>query len=103
MITLDGYAASHRAVAKLKEVGTLPRRVRVRSCNFEQRGRARSSPDKAANPADARIQAFRDGGDAQSDAQVATGIVATPSGKRYNIVKEDGDAFGDAVFMGSTG
>jgi transposase-like protein len=23
-ITLDGYAASHRAVAKLKEVGTLP-------------------------------------------------------------------------------
>src|SRR5271165_5713244 len=29
---------------------------------FEQRGRARSSPDKAANPADARIQAIRDGG-----------------------------------------
>src|ERR1700680_2489646 len=25
VITLDGYAASHRAVAKLKEVGTLPR------------------------------------------------------------------------------
>jgi hypothetical protein len=25
-------------------------------------GRARSSPDKAANPADARIQAIRDGG-----------------------------------------
>ncbi len=34
MITLDGYAASHRAVAKLKEVGTLPRRVRVRSCKY---------------------------------------------------------------------
>ena len=32
VITLDGYAASHRAVAKLKEVGTLPRRVQVRSC-----------------------------------------------------------------------
>ncbi len=32
VITLDGYAASHRAVAKLKEVGTLPRRVRVRGC-----------------------------------------------------------------------
>src|ERR1700746_1377576 len=32
VITLDGYAASHCAVAKLKEVGTLPRRVRVRSC-----------------------------------------------------------------------
>ena len=34
MITLDGYAASHRAVAKLKELGTLPRRVRVRSCKY---------------------------------------------------------------------
>ena len=29
VITLDGYSASHRAVAKLKEVGTLPRQ-RVR-------------------------------------------------------------------------
>ena len=34
VITLDGYAASHRAVAKLKEVGTLPHRVRVRSCKY---------------------------------------------------------------------
>ena len=34
VITLDGYAASHRAVAKLKEIGTLPRRVRVRSCKY---------------------------------------------------------------------
>jgi transposase-like protein len=34
VITLDGYAASHRAVAKLKEVGTLPRSVRVRSCKY---------------------------------------------------------------------
>ena len=34
VITLDGYAASHRAVDKLKEVGTLPRRVRVRSCKY---------------------------------------------------------------------
>jgi len=34
VITLDGYAASHRAVAKLKEVGTLPRRVQVRSCKY---------------------------------------------------------------------
>ena len=31
---MDGYAASHRAVAKLKEVGTVPRRVRVRSCKY---------------------------------------------------------------------
>src|SRR5690348_4724347 len=34
VITLDGYAASHRAVAKLKAVGTLPHRVRVRSCKY---------------------------------------------------------------------
>src|ERR1700730_7049361 len=30
VITLDGYAASHRAVDKLKTSGTLPRRVQVR-------------------------------------------------------------------------
>jgi hypothetical protein len=41
VITLDGYAASHRAVAKLK---------------------ARPPADKAAGPADARVQAIRDGG-----------------------------------------
>src|SRR6201997_5436397 len=34
VITLDGYAASQRAVAKLKEVGTLPRRVRIRSSKY---------------------------------------------------------------------
>ena len=34
MITLDGYAASRRAVAKLKEVGTLPRRLRIRSSKY---------------------------------------------------------------------
>ena len=34
VITLDGYAASHRAVAKLKEVGTLPQRVCVRSSKY---------------------------------------------------------------------
>jgi transposase-like protein len=34
VITLDGYAASHRAVAELKTTGTLPRRVRVRSCKY---------------------------------------------------------------------
>ena len=34
VITLDGYAASHRAVAQLKEVGTLPRRVRIRSSQY---------------------------------------------------------------------
>jgi transposase-like protein len=34
VITLDGYAASLRAVAQLKEVGTLPRRVRIRSSQY---------------------------------------------------------------------
>jgi transposase-like protein len=34
VITLDGYAASHRAVAKLKEIGTLPSRVRIRSSKY---------------------------------------------------------------------
>ena len=34
MITLDGYAASHRAVDKLKTSGILPRRVQVRSCKY---------------------------------------------------------------------
>src|SRR4030081_1848367 len=34
VITLDGYAASHRAVAELKAAGMLPRRVRVRSSKY---------------------------------------------------------------------
>ena len=34
VITLDGYAATHRAVAKLKTSGILPLRVQVRSCKY---------------------------------------------------------------------
>jgi putative transposase len=34
VITLDGYAASHRAVAQLKTSEILPRRVQVRSCKY---------------------------------------------------------------------
>ena len=34
VITLDGYAASHRAVDKLKAAGRLPTRVRVRSSKY---------------------------------------------------------------------
>ncbi len=33
-ITLDAYAASHRAVAELKDGGELPKRVRVRSSKY---------------------------------------------------------------------
>jgi transposase-like protein len=34
VITLDAYAASHRAVRELKSEGQLPRRVRLRSCKY---------------------------------------------------------------------
>jgi putative transposase len=34
MITLDAYAASHRAVRDLKSEGWLPKRVRVRSSKY---------------------------------------------------------------------
>jgi transposase-like protein len=34
VITLDGYAASHRTVAKLKAAGTLPGRVQVRFSKY---------------------------------------------------------------------
>ena len=34
VITLDGYAASHRAIRELKSTGRLSRRVRVRSCKY---------------------------------------------------------------------
>ncbi len=36
-ITLDAYAASHRAVAELKDSGELPKRVIVRSSKYKQR------------------------------------------------------------------
>src|SRR5258707_11771030 len=60
-ITLDAYAASHRAVSQLKEIGRLPRRVQIRSSKYlNKRSRARPSPDQTANPTDAWIQAIRD-------------------------------------------
>jgi transposase-like protein len=34
VITLDAYAASHRAVRELKAEGRMPKRVRVRSSKF---------------------------------------------------------------------
>ena len=36
VITLDAYAASHRAVRELKSEGPLPQRVRVRSSKFKR-------------------------------------------------------------------
>ena len=63
VITLDGYArlASGGRQTERGWNATAPRTGAILQV-FEQRGRARSSPDKAANPADARIQAIRDGG-----------------------------------------
>src|SRR6202008_289962 len=63
VITLDGYAGSHRAAAQPKEGGTLPRRLRIRSSQYlnnvvEQDHRR----IKQRIGADARIQAIRDGG-----------------------------------------
>jgi transposase-like protein len=72
VITLDGYAASHRAVDKLKTSGTLPRRVQVRSCKYlNKRDRARSPANKATGQADPRVQAIRDGG--HDDSRYRTG------------------------------
>src|SRR5437016_1090902 len=34
VITLDGYAASHRAIRELKSTGRMCRRLRVRSCKY---------------------------------------------------------------------
>jgi transposase-like protein len=34
VVTLDAYAASHRAMAELKSTGTMPRRVRIRSSKY---------------------------------------------------------------------
>ena len=59
VITVDGYAASHRA-QNLRNL-TAPRTSAILQI-FEQCDRARSPANKAANPADARVQALRDGG-----------------------------------------
>ena len=34
VITLDAYAASHRAISELKSAGTIPHRVRIRSSKY---------------------------------------------------------------------
>src|SRR5438876_6875634 len=52
-ITLDAYAASHRAVTDLKATGELPKRVRVRTSKYlnntieqdHRRDKATASPD----------------------------------------------------------
>src|SRR6201997_1585812 len=63
VITLDGYAASHRVVRRIESRRhlTAPGTDPVLQV-LEQRHRTRPSPDQTANPADARIQAIQDGG-----------------------------------------
>ena len=56
VITLDAYAASHRAVADLKTGGKMPKRVRVRSSKFlNERNRARPPPCQTTGSCNARI------------------------------------------------
>ena len=66
-ITLDAYAASHRAVREMKETGELPRRVKVRSSQYlnnlieqdHRRIKQRIRPMLGFKRADAGIQTFR--------------------------------------------
>jgi transposase-like protein len=55
VITLDGYAASHRAVAKLKSSGLLPSRVQLRSCKYLNNVIEQDHRRITANLADARV------------------------------------------------
>ena len=62
-VTLDAYAASHRAVADLKESGELPKRVRVAQQQVpEQPDRARLPKNQTAVAADAGAEELSDGG-----------------------------------------
>src|SRR5215471_12095280 len=59
-ITLDAYAASHRAVREMKEEGELPRRVKVRSSQYlNNLIRTGPSASETTDPADARVQTIR--------------------------------------------
>jgi transposase-like protein len=54
-ITLDAYAASHRAVREMKDEGELPRRVQVRSSRYLPG----PSPRETTDAADARVKTIR--------------------------------------------
>jgi transposase-like protein len=57
-ITLDAYAASHRAVADLKKTGELAKRVRVRSRQYLNHTSNRTTPREAATRPDAGTAGF---------------------------------------------
>jgi hypothetical protein len=67
VITLDGYAASHQAVAKLKTSGILPRRVQVRSC---------SGVNASSNSDSPSLSGSERHGAATGDAKYITAIIA---------------------------
>jgi len=58
-ITLDAYAASHRAVREMKEDGELPCRVKVRFSQYLNNLVEQDHRREATNPADAGIKAIR--------------------------------------------
>jgi transposase-like protein len=59
VMTLHGYATSHRAVAKLKAVGTLPYRLQVHSRKYLNNVIEQDQPPgKTASPANARVPAI---------------------------------------------
>jgi hypothetical protein len=62
-ITLDAYAASHRAVAQMKQAGELPKRVKVRSSKYlnksEQHHRTGPPAREATASPDARTEELR--------------------------------------------
>ncbi len=58
-ITLDGYAASHRAVREMKDDGLLLQDTKLRSFEvLEQYDRARSSRREVSHRRDARFKIF---------------------------------------------
>ena len=66
-ITLDAYAASHRAVTELKDGGELPKRVQVRSSKYLNNMIEQPAASEAMNSGDGRAEEFRGDGDDQRD------------------------------------
>jgi transposase-like protein len=65
-VTLDGYAASHRAVHEMKTAGELPADTKPLVAIPDQPDRAISSWREIEDRSDIRVQAVRDSGDHHS-------------------------------------
>jgi transposase-like protein len=59
-ITLDGYAASHRAVREMKTDGLLPEDTKVRSSKYLNIDRTGPSSHQVQNERDARVQTVQE-------------------------------------------